>query len=106
MEILADEGEMIMVLYYIWKKMENSKKKRKRRSMWVRELFLHREQEGEFFVLYPKLLRDPEKFQNYYRMTKECFEKLVFLIKPHFHIGHTNCRKSIGFLERLTVTIR
>ncbi|KAF2903244.1 hypothetical protein ILUMI_02940 [Ignelater luminosus] len=97
----SDSEEDTVMLYYMWKK-----KCYQKRNVWVRELFLNRNDNGEYWKLHNILLRDPMKFRNYYRMTEHCFNKLYEYVKPLFHAGHTNYRKTISFEERLAVTLR
>ncbi|KAF2900370.1 hypothetical protein ILUMI_05818, partial [Ignelater luminosus] len=73
----SDSEEDTVMLYYMWKK-----KCYQKRNVWVRELFLNR--------------NDHE----------HCSNKLCEYVKPLFHAGHTNYRKTISFEERLTVTLR
>lgn len=80
--------------------------RKRKRNIWVRPIFLERENVGEFFTLVPQLKNDLEKYRNYYRMSQECFNLILEAIRPLFVIGHTNFRKTISLEERLTVTVR
>jgi hypothetical protein len=52
----SDDEVVAMYLYY------NIRKKRNRKRFWVREIFLHRKQLGEFHHLISQLERDDQKF--------------------------------------------
>lgn len=94
-------SEEEMIYFYL-----RRKRKINKRRMWVREIFLHREQLGEYHHLVPQLLNDEEKFYGYFRMNLNSWNKLVLKLKPLIFIGETYFRKSICFEERLTITIR
>ncbi|KAB0803464.1 hypothetical protein PPYR_00434 [Photinus pyralis] len=83
----------------------NNRRKRKRK-MWVRPMFLQREQWGEFYHLVPQLKADSAQFFEYYRMSPESYELLVSIVKPLVTIYKTNFREPIPFEEWLTVTLR
>jgi hypothetical protein len=102
MSDISTDEEMFL-LYHI----NNITKKRKRnRKMWVRDVFLHREQLGEFHHYVPQLRNDVIRFQNYYRMSENCYRMLLQKVSKCINIGHTNYRKTISIDERLTVTMR
>jgi hypothetical protein len=102
MSDISSDEEMFL-LYHI----NNITKKRKRnRKMWVREVFLHREQLGEFHHYVPQLRNDFIRFQNYYRTSENCNRMLLKKVSKCINIGHTNYRKTISIDERLIVTMR
>ena len=76
------------------------------RKMWCRPIYSTRRVESEYATLYPKLLGDPEKFQNYARMSQQSFQELHDLIKHDIQPGFTNLRDSITTEERLLITLR
>ncbi|KAG8292792.1 hypothetical protein J6590_031772 [Homalodisca vitripennis] len=53
-----------------------------------------------------KLGKYPEKFFNYYRMSKASFDFLLDLVTPLLLKQDTNYRTAIGVGERLTITLR
>ncbi|KAK3734252.1 hypothetical protein RRG08_049670 [Elysia crispata] len=77
-----------------------------RKRMWCRPIYSARRTESEYATLYPKLLHDPEKFQNYARMSQPSFHELHDLIKDYIQPGFTNFRDSISTEERLLMTLR
>ncbi|KAF2897683.1 hypothetical protein ILUMI_08491 [Ignelater luminosus] len=87
----SDSEEDTVMLYYMWKK-----KCYRKRNVWVRELFLNRNDNGEYW-----------KLHKYFTAgSYDCFNKLCEYVKPLFLAGHTNYRKTISFEERLAVTLR
>lgn len=84
------------------KKLLDAKRKSiKKRSMWKRELFLNREQDGEYFRIKDVLRNDPEKFQRYYRMSIESFDMLLDKIEMLPVYCSAVCKE-----ECLTITLR
>jgi ribosomal protein L16 Arg81 hydroxylase len=56
------------------------KKKRKRRRLWVHPVIRDR-QTGAFRQMFSKLLKHPEKFYNYFRMSHSSYEEVHSLIE-------------------------
>lgn len=77
------------------------------RSMWTRDSFLHREEEG-FFGEFNTSLRnnDPKLFNNFARMKAENFDELLGLVEHRIKKQETHLRKTISAAERLAVCIR
>ena len=72
---------------------------------WVNTIFEERYQCGEFHTLFPRLLEQPVKFFDYFRMHPDTswyilngFESLIK--------KESNFRKCISPRERLAVTLR
>ena len=74
--------------------------------MWARPIYLTREKESQFVLLFPKLLKDPEKFLNFTRMSVESFKELLACVEPDITHAHTNMRNPISPTERLLITLR
>ena len=55
--------------------------------MWARPIYLTRERESQFVLLFPKLLKDPEKFFNFTRMSVESFKELLAFGEPDIALG-------------------
>jgi len=60
---------------------EKERKIRKRRSIWVYPSLINRKTEGEYFILYPHLVDDEDKFITYFRMSTETFEMIFSKIE-------------------------
>ncbi|KAJ8891096.1 hypothetical protein PR048_010606 [Dryococelus australis] len=65
-----------------------------------------REEEGEFHTLYQQLRQHEERFYIYFRMTIECFDEILYLIKGDIQKEYTNYRKPIEPAECLAVALR
>lgn len=89
-----DSDEVLMLHYYWRSRIQN------RRKMWARQIFLDREQNGEFHQLVPQLLNDEEIFYSYYRMNKTTWTLLISKLKLLFTGGSTNYRQSISLGSR------
>nr|CAH7730214.1 unnamed protein product [Callosobruchus chinensis] len=59
---------------------------------------------GKFYTLFHTLRNYPDKFLNYFRMSKEIFDELFSYIKDDFSYQNTNMRISIPPEEKLSVT--
>ncbi|XKL63702.1 hypothetical protein PGB90_006066 [Kerria lacca] len=61
---------------------------------------------GHFYTKHPELQKYPEKFFNYYRMSKMSFEELLVKISPTITRQDTNMRTCIYSNEMLAITLR
>lgn len=66
---------------------------------------LDRENNGEFYTLFPKLREDRVRFFIYFRMTIEHFDEILNLIRPDITKKFTHYRRPIDPTERLVVTL-
>ena len=91
-------------------KLKNSnkaKKKCKKRSMWVREWILQREEKGFAATLYEELKNGDENFyKNFVCMRAEDFDFLLEKVSPLIKKEDTPMRKAIPPLTRLILTLR
>lgn len=81
--------------------------RRRKRSVWVRDWVLRRQQDG----CYAKLLRElelevPSLYKNFLRMNALDFNTLLSLIEPKIRKNDTVMRNSISPGERLAITLR
>lgn len=81
------------------------RRRRSRRTEWVNQIFLKREEHGEFHHLMDDLKKDPEKFFDYFRLSLNTFTYILESVKPEL-TKHSNFRLVISPEERLTVTLR
>ncbi|XP_061716959.1 uncharacterized protein LOC133524824 [Cydia pomonella] len=81
-------------------------KEKKRRRYWIHPVNRKRESKGEFHTLVKELESDPERFHQYFRMSKAQFEKIHSLIAEDIKKIQTKFRKPIGTKERLGVCLR
>lgn len=72
------------------------------------ELFLKRRQEGMYTLLLPELKKNPERFQNYFRMEMKTFGKLLLMVEKEMPVrtNKYNRQKLICTEERLMLTLR
>ena len=81
------------------------RKKYQRQRVWVRHVFLMREELGEFRLFMQLHDSDEELFFKYTRMSPQRFDIFLKLVQPY--ISHSGGpRKSISPCERLAVTLR
>ena len=93
------------VFVYWWWRRQNIRK----RSMWAWPIYLTREKESQFVLLFPKLLKDPEKFFNFTRMSVDSFKELVrvgWVIQkyPFFYCtGYYHFNINVIFITRFVI---
>ena len=75
------------------------------REMWVNQIYREREKYGEFYTLFPQLLKQPRKFFQYFRMTPATFWYILNKIRNDIE-KHSNFRRCISPEEKLAVTLR
>lgn len=80
-------------------------RRRHRRTEWVREIYLKRDEFGEFHHIITDIYNDNNLFYGYLRMKKETFEYILNAIRPNLS-KYSNFRKTISPDERLVVTLR
>ncbi|XP_031329354.1 protein ALP1-like isoform X1 [Photinus pyralis] len=80
----------------------------KRRSVWVHEINLNRENDGEYHTLIKILEKEEnsDRFHMYFRMSKNQFNYLHDLIKDKIRKIDSKFRRAIGTKERLAVCLR
>lgn len=73
---------------------------------WCHEINNDRRRYGEYHTLFPKLLMHDEKFSEYFRMSKYCFDIIHESIRDRLSKVKLNYRDPISTEERLVVTLR
>ncbi|CAH1993163.1 unnamed protein product [Acanthoscelides obtectus] len=96
-----DDVCTVIALYYFYKK-----RQRRRRRYWVQPFLQDRFKFGTFNTLLEKLREDEEKFSNFFRMSRESFDKLLRILRNHLTHEDTNMKNCISPAERLAVTVR
>ena len=71
--------------------------------MWVHPINCRRGQFGTFSHLFPDLIKNPEKFHDFFRIDIEQFKKLVELLRLFIKKNNTNYRRAIPAEERLAI---
>ncbi|CAH2003132.1 unnamed protein product [Acanthoscelides obtectus] len=92
--------EVLLLLFAL------QKKKKNKRRYWVHDINKKREQCGEYHRLCIELRSHEDKFFQYFRMSKACFEELHELIKVNIEKCTTNWRKPIDTRQRLAICLR
>lgn len=77
----------------------------KQRQFWVHPLWLESEKSGMFNIM-RELDMYPKRFQNFYRMSHECFYKVLSLVKNRLLRKTTKWREPVCPEERLLITLR
>lgn len=83
---------------------DNVKKKSKR--MWVKYTNETRYEFGEFRLLFPDLLKDENKFFQYFKMSSKQFYELLHMLQPEIESINTQFRQPVSGEEKLSVTLR
>lgn len=83
---------------------KNVLKTRRRKRAWIHKFNKDRSA-GEFFNTCQNIINYPDKFKEYYRMTRETFNYILEEIKCDI-IGQSNFRECISPEEKLSITIR
>ncbi|XP_072384561.1 uncharacterized protein [Diabrotica undecimpunctata] len=73
--------------------------------VWVNDIYRNREENGEFHLIWNDLLRQPQKFFEYFRMLPETFNYILFHISERLE-KQSNFRKCIQPAEKLALTLR
>ena len=91
----------------LWVQLHLARKKtgRKKKSYYIRPINRTRDVVGECARRFEQFRTDEQVHQQYYRMSKEMFDKLLGLVDPF--IKHRNTHElPISAAERLMITIR
>lgn len=92
--------KLLILLYY------NRHLRRPQRSVWVREIFKKRRQQGDYHNLIQEMrLGDKDKHFNYFRMSSQQFDELLGIVSPYITKQHC-VREPISAGERLALTLR
>lgn len=82
------------------------KRQKKKRKFWVHPYISGRFTTGHFYLRHKTLCLYPEKFFNYYWMSRPLFEELLSKIEHALLRRDTNMRNAIPPPEMLAVTLR
>lgn len=93
-------------LYLLYLLYLRRKKQNKQRMLWVHPILKVRYLEGTYYTLFEKLSNDPNKFFNYFRMSKNTFDYILSNIINKIKKQDTQFRMCIPPEEMLAVTIR
>lgn len=77
--LMALSRRQVIICLLLYRRIKKNRAKKQKR-WWVHPIHADRNKFGAFFTLYPQLITDPEKFFNFLRMDRTCFETLLKLI--------------------------
>jgi len=77
-----------------------------RRKLWVHDINMKRKEKGEFHNLIKELEEHPNRYEKYFRMTKDEFNFLHDLIRGDIKTRNTQFREAITTEEKLAVCLR
>ncbi|KAI1702391.1 putative nuclease HARBI1 [Ditylenchus destructor] len=98
---MALDRKKVLALYLLRRRLRLQPTKRR---FWTHPIFANRKKFGAYYVLLPQLKADDDKFFNYFRMTRDCFDRLLQMLDAR--LSKTSQREPIGPEERLMVTLR
>jgi len=79
--------------------------RKKKKIYWISDFLSRRKIKSVYYTTIPILMKNHDLFENYCRLNKTIFEKLLILIAPKIKKS-TLCREPISPEERLLVTLR
>jgi hypothetical protein len=82
------------------------KKRKVKKSVWVKKWLLRRSSIGTTPLLHELRDESVEDYRRYLRIDPATFDVLCLLLQPRIQKADTNCRKSITVSARLAVTLR
>ena len=100
----ADDDFLLDMLILYW--FYHGKKPKRRNKYWVHDIFKRRNEFGEYHRLVLELQLDGERFQQYFRMSREQFKMLLYLVEGDIGKMDKQLRISISPRQRLTICIR
>lgn len=98
------EREQIIAMWILYRRYRRQKKKS--RNYWVHPINLKREQCGAFYILFPDLLKDEDRFFTYLRMSISSFNQLHDSLKNQLQRENSKMRNCIQPIEMLVIAIR
>lgn len=105
--IMEYEKQFIITVYALVKDAEEKKKRKKRRSVWVRPYLLRRRTHGHYGNLMKELaVEDPVLYRNFTRVEEELFNEIVERLRPHIEKTRTFMREPLDVGVRVAITLR
>ena len=75
------------------------------REIWVHPLNRERFDKGEFYILYPDLRHNADRFYETFRMSVQQFDYLLQMVSPRLERKVTPFRDTITPEQQLVITI-
>ncbi|XP_077151652.1 protein ILRUN isoform X1 [Ranitomeya variabilis] len=98
--------KLFLACAFAWEQDRNRERRRQRRRFWRHPIIELRESCGAYHTLYAELNANPEKFQEYTRMSQDSFRDLLARVQGAIRRQDTQLRRAIPPEERLLVTLR
>ncbi|XP_069583661.1 uncharacterized protein [Ranitomeya imitator] len=100
--------KLFLACAFAWEQDRNRERlrRRRRRRFWRHPFIELRERRGAYYTLYGELNANPEKFQEYTRMSQVSFRDLLARFQGTIRRQDTKLRRAIPPEERLLVTLR
>lgn len=95
---------LIIAMSYTFMQLKKRKIKRKHR-WWVHDIIRNRILQGAYHNLVKELQLDGEKFQQYFRLTREQFAQVLFYVEKDL-VKHCRSREVICPRQRLAICLR
>ena len=99
-------SDELLIFAYYQSRRRTVLRKRRARSIWIRDTILKRQQLGEYHCLVNELRQDCLRFKMYFRISPSVFGELLALVGPAIQKMNTHYRKCIDPGERLAITLR
>ena len=82
-----------------------TRKKKRRHRWWVHPILQNRNQHGAYHHLVQELQLHEEKFQEYFRLSREQFAMVLWHVGPYL-AKHSTSREAISPRQRLAICMR
>ena len=102
---LEIEQNELMIIALAFNVICKKKNKRRKHRWWVHSILKKRKGQGAYQNLVRELQEDGERFQQYFRVTREQFAQVLFLVGEDL-VKHSRCREVICPRERLAICLR
>ena len=103
-KLQQEELSLIALLsaYTAYKRREQVRRKHR---WWVHSLLEKRKEQGAYYNLVQELSLDGDKFQQYFRVTREQFTQVLFYVGEDL-VKYSRCREVICPRQRLAICLR
>jgi hypothetical protein len=96
---MSSDAETAIIMYWYRRHLS------RRRKYWIHPSIKHISMHSASFIA-AELIQHPDRFQNCYRMSPDCFKVLLKLVEPQLTKNDTHFRKAIKPEEKLLITLR
>ncbi|XP_046850278.1 uncharacterized protein LOC124443792 [Xenia sp. Carnegie-2017] len=102
----SSEDEKVLLLILLLRK-RRRRLRAVHRKLWTKRWIQRRQSQGVFNNLVRELnAEDPEKFRQFHRLDRDCFDNILQLVLPYITKMDTHLRPAVKPCERLSVTLR